>query len=320
MATINELAGSRIVAAGRKDAGDILDLGTSDTLLWLIDGEAEWITTAEKTEFLQAKGQIHELTGPGMLRFVTHSHYVQLEPGDKLGFDARAAAYLAVMETRNENIGLALAQGLSVNSGQIWVDVGTGTGAMVHALQQRADQKDVWIVGIDRASKMIDEAWRHQRDNAPAWYVGQDLLTVKWPDSMVDGITALLLLHLIEDVDLLLSRLYRALKPGGIFAYAVSADSNPFVRMVMHQLTGPGDFFKQGQQPIRKSVLAAGFEIVREDTYRDEIVMDSPDAMLQLIGSIGAPSRRGVRTDVLPPTSVERIFHLVWVKKPADAF
>ncbi len=320
MATINELAGSRIVAAGRKDAGDILDLGTSDTLLWLIDGEAEWITTAEKTEFLQAKGPIHELTGPGMLRFVTHSHYVQLEPGDKLGFDARAAAYLAVMETRNENIGLALAQGLSVNSGQIWVDVGTGTGAMVHALQQRADQKDVWIVGIDRASKMIDEAWRHQRDNAPAWYVGQDLLTVKWPDSMVDGITALLLLHLIEDVDLLLSRLYRALKPGGIFAYAVSADSNPFVRMVMHQLTGPGDFFKQGQQPIRKSVLAAGFEIVREDTYRDEIVMDSPDAMLQLIGSIGAPSRRGVRTDVLPPTSVERIFHLVWVKKPADAF
>jgi hypothetical protein len=23
---------------------------------------------------------------------------------------------------------------------------------------------------------------------------------------------------------------------------------------------------------------------------------------------------------VLPPTSVERIFHLVWVKKPADEF
>ncbi len=320
MATMSELAGSRIVAAGRKDAEDVLDLDKSDMLLWLIEGEAQWVATTGKTEILQAKGEIHELTGPGTLRFVTHSHYLQLESGDKLGFDARAGAYRAVMETHNENVGLALAEGLPMKSGQIWVDVGTGTGAMVHALQKRSGHKDVWIVGIDQASKMIDEAWRHQSDNAPAWYVGQDLLAVKWPEAMIDGITALLLLHLIDDVDLLVNRLYRSLKPGGLFAYAVSVDSNPFVRMIMHQLSGPGGFFKQGQQSIRKSVLSAGFEIVREDTYRDEIVMGSPEAMLQLIGSIGAPSQRGVRTDVLPPTSVERIFHLVWVKKPINAF
>ncbi len=113
-----------------------------------------------------------------------------------------------------------------------------------------------------------------------------------------------------------MNRLYQALKPGGIFAYAVSADSNPFIRMIMHQLNNRGIFFKHGQQHIRERVLATGFEIVRDDIYRDEILLDNPDAMLQLIESIGAPSRLGMRTDIVPPKSVRRVFNLIWAKKP----
>ncbi len=317
MTTVAELKGSRIVEAGEKGSGDILAVDDSRMLLWLVDGESEWIPETGEPERLQAGEQIRELAGPGVLRFITRSHYVRLEPGDELGFDARARAYHAVMEERNQDVGLALAEGLPVSRGQIWVDIGTGTGAMVHALQEHAaTQRPIWIVGVDRASKMIDEAWHHQREEAPAWYVGRDLLRVKWPDGMFDGITALLLLHLVDDINLLLDRVYHALKPGGLFAYAVSADANPFVRMIMHQLSGPGDFFKQGQHQIRESILATGFEIERDDIYRDEIVMDNPEAMLQLIGSIGAPGRRGVRSDVLPPQSVERVFNLVWAKKP----
>ncbi len=161
MTTMAELKGIRILGAGKKDAGDVLDLGASGRLLWLLEGEAGRISETSHTQILHADEQIHEVTGSGTLRFVAYSRYVELEPGDKLGFDLKATAYRAVMESRNENIGLVLAKGLPLNSGQIWIDIGTGTGAMVHALQKQAtNQQTIWIIGVDRASKMIDEAWR----------------------------------------------------------------------------------------------------------------------------------------------------------------
>ena len=86
-------------------------------------------------------------------------------------------------------------------------------------------------------------------EEAPAWYVGRNLAAVQWP----------------EDGEL---------------------RCNPFVRMIMHQLKGPGDFFKRGEKQIRQSVLRAGFEVTRDDIYHDEIVLDDPEAMVRLISSI----------------------------------
>lgn len=317
MTSIGELRGSRIGGAGQKDPGEHLDMPAGRQALWLIDGGAEWHTQSCTQVTVDPGDAVHELIGPGTLRFLEKSHYVWLESWDALGFGPRATLYRTLMEPRNRGIGHGLAAGLPLRAGQIWVDIGTGTGAMVQALQeQAAGHGPIWILGIDRASRMMEEAWRRPRGEVSAWFVAQDLLAVAWPECAFDGITALLLLHLVEDIDRLVGDLYRALKPGGLFAYAVSSDTNPFVRMIMHQLTGPGDFFKRGQEKIRQSVLSAGFEIVRSETYQDEIVLDNPKAMLELIGSIGGPASRGLRADITPPQSIERQFALVWAQKP----
>ena len=317
MAIIGELGGSRIVDAGRKESGESIQVPAGRQALWLIDGQAEWQPHAGAPVFLEPGEEVSVLTGPGSVQFLRTSHFVRLQAWDEMGFDLRAAAYRALMESRNQGVGQALAAQLPLQSGQIWVDMGTGTGAMVQALQERAAERGpIWILGIDRASRMVEEAGRHVSVEVPVWYVVNDLLAVTWPEGTFDGITALLLLHLVEDIDHLLAQVYRALKPGGRFAYAVSSDKNPFVHMIMRQVEGPGVFFKRGQAKIRQRVLNAGFQIERTESYQDEIALDTPQAMLELISSIGGPASRGFRSDITPPPSVARVFDLVWARKP----
>ncbi len=317
MTRVDELGGTRLVSAGQKELNAILEIPPGHHAVWLIDGRAEWQPESGNAGILEPSQKVWDLDGPGSLRFLETSHYARFEAWDELGFGPRAILYRTLVESRNRGIGEALAAGLPPQAGQIWADVGTGTGAMVQALQaQEQSRRPQWILGIDRASRMLDEAWSHSSAPIPAWFVARDLMSVQWPQRTFDGITALLLLHLIDDLDYFLGNLFGALKPGGIFAYAVSADANPFMRMIMHQLAGPGDFFKQGQKKIRQSVLGAGFTIQHSATYKDEIVMESPDAMRELIRSIGGPASRGLRADVSPPGSIERVFELVWAQKP----
>ena len=165
---------------------------------------------------------------------------------------------------------------------------------------------------------MMDEAWKSTADAGnPAWFVEHDLAKLRWPRGMVDGVTALLLFHLVDDLEVILSNVFQALKPGGRLLYAASADQNPFVKMIMRQLQGPEDFFKRGQKQIQKQVLGAGFVIEQERTYEDSISVKNPEAMLDLISSIGGPATRGIRHDIVPPQRIPRVFQLVWALKPS---
>ena len=318
MIAIEDSVGRRIMDAGHQNAGQRVDMPAGRHTLWLVSGRATWQEDFQELAALAPSDTLYELTGPGTLEFIEFSSYVWIEPSDPLGFGERAALYRGLMETRNRGVGQALAAGLTLRPEQIWVDIGTGTGAMVQALQEQAPRDGtLWIFGIDQASGMIDQAWAHSAGCIPAWFVGRDVSAITWPNGMVDGITALLLLHLVKDLDPLLVRIYGALKPGGVFAYAVSSEANPFVRMVMHQLAGPGDFFKRGQQQVYDSVLRAGFEILSSDIYEDEIVVDSPEEMRDLMGSIGAAASRGLLRDITPPTAIVRQFDLIWARKPS---
>lgn len=98
-------------------------------------------------------------------------------------------------------------------------------------------------------------------------------------------------------------------------AYAVSAPDNPFVRMVRQQVVGPGDFLRRGADKIQEATRQAGFEMVKTLGYRDEIVLEDGAAMRILLSSIGGPGSRGLRTDRIPPPTVERKFTLVWARK-----
>ncbi|NMP23968.1 class I SAM-dependent methyltransferase [Sulfobacillus harzensis] len=276
---------------------------------------------ASQQRVLEAGPEVHDITGPGVATFQAPGDYAWFDGGDPLGFDPRASLYHKLLASHNQGVGEALVERLPLKPGELWVDIGTGTGAMVAALQNhaRSNNGPIWIFGIDRAGRMMDEAWESASNRGiPAWFIQRDLIDLSWPRGMVDGVTALLLFHLVDDLDAILRRAFQALKPGGRLLYAVSADSNPFVQMIMHQLEGPGDFFKRGQQKIRHHVVQAGFVIEQERTHQDIITVDNPEAMRDLISSIGGPATRGIRRDIVPPSTIPRVFQLVWAQKPSE--
>lgn len=306
-------------SAGSKEPGETLRIPEGRHFLWIVEGKAVWQTAGGATRELEGGVIAHDVIGPGVATFEEPSNYIWFDGGDPLGFDPRAAVYHQLLASHNQGVGEALLKNLPVKSGDIWVDIGTGTGAMIAALNQVCKPNDpVWIFGVDRAGRMMDEAWKSTEDaDIPTWFVQRDLAQLRWPREMVDGVTALLLFHLLDDLEVILNNIFQALKPGGRLLYAVSADQNPFVKMIMRQLRGPGDFFKRGQKQIQKQVLDAGFVIEQERTYEDSIALESPQAMLDLISSIGGPATRGLRHDIVPPTRIPRMFQLVWALKPS---
>ncbi len=315
LAKISEFSGNRLIEAGIGDTEQTREVPAGRHAFWLAQGQAIWTGSDGVGIQWEAADTVYEVSGPGVLKVMEACRYLWLEGSDPLGFGLRAILYRTIMEPRNYGVGKALAQGLSLPSDTLWADIGTGTGAMVKALQELSAPPGL-IVGVDQSVRMMSQALDEAVPTAPSWFVAHDVLTLRWPKDFLDGISALLLFHLVDKIDDLIARLYAALKPGAMLIYAVSSDSNPFVRMIMRQLEGPGDFFKQGQQKIRESVLAAGFQIVRSDPYRDEIALENPDAMRTLISSIGGPASRGIRADIVPPKSIQRIFDLVWAQKP----
>lgn len=125
--------------------------------LWLVEGEGTWNDGGAPTA-VAAGPVVHPLMGPGPVAFRQPSVFVWLDGGGPLGFGARAPAYRQLMESKNLSVGRALAAGLDVHPAQIWVEIGTGTGAMVQALRERAAAAaPIWIVGVDRAVPMLEE-------------------------------------------------------------------------------------------------------------------------------------------------------------------
>ncbi len=317
---IARIEGLNVRRAGRAEPGETLAIPDGRHLLWIIEGSAGWRSSSGDEQLMEADLAVFEVAGSGVVTFRTPSLYAWVDAGDPLGFDPRAALYRQLLASKNQGIGKGLVEDLPLNPGDLWVDMGTGTGAMVTALQERARSiGPIWILGVDRAGRMVDEAWQASaNDQSPAWFVQHDLSDLSWPHRRVDGVSALLLFHLVDDLDTILQSAYQALRPGGRLLYAISADSNPFVHMIMKQLRGPGDFFKRGQQKIEQAVLKAGFTIERKWLYEDIITLQNPEAMRDLIASIGGPASRGLRADILPPSAIPRVFQLVWAQKPYE--
>ena len=187
---LTALAGQRVVEAGRGAPGDRLTLPGGRHALWLVEGEVTSDDGGAST-VLAAGAILHHVKGPGTVALRQPTFFVWLDGGDPLGFGARAPAYRQFMESKNLSVGQALADGLDLRPRQIWVDIGTGTGVMVQALRERAAATGPrWIVGVDRAAPMLDEARRHGDAGVPAWLVADDVEHMAWPDAMLDGVTA----------------------------------------------------------------------------------------------------------------------------------
>lgn len=225
-------------------------------------------------------------------------------------FDKKASAYAQLVDHFNAEVGEALIHGLPPTSDGVWVDMGTGTGAMARLVQRRYPQ--AMVLGVDASRRMLLEAKRMTPREASIWYVEGDVGTMPWPPSRFTGVTALLSLHLVDELPALLANVGQALKPGGLMAAALSSVDNPWFRFLAQNLAGGLPFFRHGTPRILRLLEEAGFTVATE-TFTQPLPL-SPDQVRAMLEAIGPVAARGLPPDTVMPETMVRQFLLVYAR------
>lgn len=97
--------------------------------------------------------------------------------------------------------------------GKSVLDLGCGYG---WHCRYAAQQGAAWVLGIDQSQRMIQRA-RSMGDSPVIEYRVQDLLDYDYPQGQFDLALSNLALHYVQDLDGVYRRVYRTLRPGGIF-------------------------------------------------------------------------------------------------------
>lgn len=114
---------------------------------------------------------------------------------------------------------------------------GTGSTALVHAPYVRH------ILATDISAKMLEIAERKKAEASiqNVTFQQETLKAFKAPEESFDAISALSLLHLLEDKEAVIAKVYRLLKPGGVFITSTVCLGET---MKFFKLLGPiGKFF-----------------------------------------------------------------------------
>ena len=142
------------------------------------------------------------------------------------------------------------------------IGCGTGSTAIAHAPYVKH------IQAIDISSKMIEiaqsKADAEKIDNVTFVQTTIDELDV--PDQSVDAVLGLSILHLVENMENVVARVYKMLKPGGIFVTSTAciADSMKFFKVIapIGKFLGLMPLVKIfTAQELGTSMVDAGFEI-----------------------------------------------------------
>lgn len=143
---------------------------------------------------------------------------------------------------------------------------GTGSTAIAHAPYVKH------ILAIDVSSKMLEIA-RRKADSGNVGNVtfrqaGIDELSA--PNESYDVVMGHSILHLLEDRDAVITKIYRLLKPGGVFVSSTAClkDSQRYLKLVLPiaRLVGYAPSIVQffTTQELANSLTAAGFAIERQ--------------------------------------------------------
>lgn len=139
------------------------------------------------------------------------------------------------------------------------IDFGCGTGAAFSTLRRRLSASEV--IGIDVSAAELEIARRenpwaqtYQPENAP-------------PDLSADIAYSNGTFHHIPPADRpgVVARLFRQLKPGGLFALWENNPWNPGTRMVMRRIPFDRDAIALSAPETRRLLRSAGFEVLRTD-------------------------------------------------------
>lgn len=116
---------------------------------------------------------------------------------------------------------------LEPKPGKKILDVGTGTGVLVHALA-RIVQPNGQVLGIDLSQTMIDEASKRASEMAGLSFEKMDAMAMNFEDGQFDGAMSSIVFQHLPDPARALDEMIRVTKPGGIISI-IEQDWETFV-------------------------------------------------------------------------------------------
>lgn len=125
-------------------------------------------------------------------------------------FDQRAERYDD--SAMHRGVADTVAQGLDLVGVETIVDIATGTGLVLRALDRSGSASGIRLVGVDLSPEMLRVA---RRELPSAEWVEADASHLPLADGSADIATCVTALHIIPDVSAALGEWARVLRPGG---------------------------------------------------------------------------------------------------------
>lgn len=142
---------------------------------------------------------------------------------------------------------------------------GTGSTAITHAPYVKH------ILATDISDKMLDIAQQRAKEAGVEniSFLQGSLDSLELNAESFDAILGLNVLHLLEDVDAAIAKVYEVLKPGGVFvsSTALVDEINMFWRLLipLMQMLGLAPYVSRfGKQELVVKLIHAGFSVDRE--------------------------------------------------------
>ncbi len=140
------------------------------------------------------------------------------------------------------------------------LDYGCGTGSVTPFLLEIAGVREV--VGADISQRLLDVARnRHDSDRARFVHIDEpdeDAFDLAHCNGVFHHIAP-------EQRSRAIHYVWRALRPGGLFAFFENNPWNPGTQLVMHRIPFDRDAKKLSAPSARRLLLASGFDLVRTD-------------------------------------------------------
>ncbi len=157
-------------------------------------------------------------------------------------------------------------------TGKNVLDLGCGYGwHCKYAAEKGAAQ----VLGIDQSERMIAEAKKRNRAEKIEYRIC-DLLDYEYPSEAFDLVVSNLVLHYIKDLDEVYRKVYRTLKPDGIFLFNIehpvftAGVNQQWISDGMHNLYWPVDGY---YEPCERKTNFLGHEVVKQHHTLTQILM-----------------------------------------------
>lgn len=200
------------------------------------------------------------------------------------------ASYLRYGDERTRPA-VDLVSRVQIDAPESVVDLGCGPGNSTSVLAGR--WPSAHILGLDSSAAMIEAA--SQAHPSSTWMIAD---IASWqPESAVDVVFSNAALQWIPDHAHLITRLFRAVSPGGAFAFQIPSATYALVRTLIHEIALDGAWASRMSSPLGALTMESPSFYYdhlapvarRMDVWETDYmhVMDSHDAIVEWIASTG---------------------------------